>query len=173
MRNVKKISEIIHAAFSFGDIRILGVRRVVTFISVTFQHNSLRKSVCCQSNFLDIVRCHRIRVCYSASEVHNDSVVYKVFHILWSIRNIDDVTISNCGILPVDRLVFVHILCDTNFCIWKFTKRVVICSCLCLSAFISRLVIPLSACKAHCVSSAVHDDSQIVFCLWVAEQTCA
>jgi len=82
MRNVKKISEIIHAAFSFGDIRILGVRRVVTFISVTFQHNSLRKSVCCQSNFLDIVRCHRIRVCYSASEVHNDSVVYKVFHIL-------------------------------------------------------------------------------------------
>ena len=169
MSDPDQFLESFHAAFPVRNVRVLRVRGVMSLASVSLQHNCLRKSVCCEVNFLDIVCCRHVRIGYHTCKVHDNAVIDKIFDILCILRDIHDVAECQSAVVPVKVTVFVYVACDADFRARKLAYRILIIA-LFLSVRVSVFIIPFCACKAHGICAAVQDDSFIAFDLGIAPE---
>ena len=159
-----QILEIFYTTFTFCNIRIFRVRRIMAFISISFQHNCLWKSIRCKIYFFNIICCCKIWIWRHTCKIHNDTIIYHIFDVLCTIRIIHNITICQCTIIPINFTVFILIFCDCYLCTRKITNRILfIFRRLFLTIGITHFIVPFRTCQRHHICTVYAHNTFIAF----------
>ena len=92
----------------------------MTFTTITFEENTLSKTICMEIDLLDTIQGHKEWILCLRTKVHRDTVSCDILDFFPALRVVHDTTISNGTILPVHFFIRISIFSDHNLGTWKF-----------------------------------------------------
>ena len=142
---------VLRSAQTIADIVIIRMTGIMTFAGISFEQDRLAEAICVHSHPFYIVKSSEEGVLGLASKVHGNTPGHQLRHFFTLVWVVHDIPESDSSILPVHRLVLIHIPGDRD----RALGHLCLFHRVCLTFGISNIavIIPLCARKPQrCVS---------------------